>query len=989
MSVLTGETTRTGVAFESVGPAVIRTPAFCAEVLRALYAAPDLKAALYALLREDPRVVATIELATPSLHHGVSRWLSRAPDADEGAAASALAYVARSATRSTPLAACAAVGSVPVERGGETALACSSELERRTRPDSAWLFAIVDALERNVAALPGIRVMPSGLTYMKNGRLEVADVARAYMHVSGRSVAPTAIPTALNPTRAVTAVLELAAGGATVEDLAARGAARLGVAPGDVLPLIAKLVEIGVLLTELRVPLTGDPAGALEAILTRTDDPARAGLAEFRALLSGTDRLPLLEAPAALSAAAPRAAQLAQTEHLWQIDARRETAGSIGGETIARAERTLAALYRISPRRSLNRRIATAFMDRYNAGREVPLLELLDVGDGLPFEKAVESVPNDAVRETYLLGLASKAIAAGQAAVELSTEDLDALAAPDEMVEPARGYEAICHLVRDAGGATVPVLAGGAREGTSKSLARFHDLLAASERAPFDDDDPDVVSADFVALPHSRRAANVAVRRGAYAYEVVCGLASSVDREHTITLDDIVVGVRGGRVYLRSLRLGKHLRVEQPHMLNPSASSRFAKFFSWIGMSDVPVLHFEWGSLAAQLPFRPRVTIEGVVVQFASWLVPRAVALDLGTPDAAAWRATWRLPRHVYLSTGDNRLLLDLEHPLCRMHVAKAAAKQPAFGKVGLEEALPFFGDETATDECGGRYFAEAALSFRTLREREAAAAVRADETPVPHTVALRAPGSDWTYLKLYIAGERASFFLEREILPLFRSVRAAADDAYFIRYADPEPHVRLRLRARAGERETVLLRCLDLANRWVESGLLARVALDTYDREVERYGGVACIALAERCFSEDSALVLDALAPLRIAPDRDLLLLVDTAEALLAVHGGLADAYGWLRRTLGRRGHIKPEIWKRIRLARAQVEREPVRMARFADAARTLFAAVPDGRRDDVARALFHMHANRMGINLAEERRLLACAQALFDGMVATASPP
>ena len=88
-----------------------------------------------------------------------------------------------------------------------------------------------------------------------------------------------------------------------------------------------------------------------------------------------------------------------------------------------------------------------------------------------------------------------------------------------------------------------------------------------------------------------------------------------------------------------------------------------------------------------------------------------------------------------------------------------------------------------------------------------------------------------------------------------------AGDQWFFIRYGDPEWHLRLRVH---GSPETlhrhVLPALQDRVNPLLDDGRIWRVQFDTYEREVERYGGLEGIALAERLFHEDSEAVLELI---------------------------------------------------------------------------------------------------------------------------------
>jgi len=104
------------------------------------------------------------------------------------------------------------------------------------------------------------------------------------------------------------------------------------------------------------------------------------------------------------------------------------------------------------------------------------------------------------------------------------------------------------------------------------------------------------------------------------------------------------------------------------------------------------------------------------------------------------------------------------------------------------------------------------------------------------------------------------------EIGPLTRELldSGAADGWFFLRYADPDWHLRWRLHGDASALHTVVLPAVQAAAaRLRERGMLWRLQVDTYEREVERYGGPQGMRLSERLFQADSKAALDILAAL------------------------------------------------------------------------------------------------------------------------------
>ena len=256
-------------------------------------------------------------------------------------------------------------------------------------------------------------------------------------------------------------------------------------------------------------------------------------------------------------------------------------------------------------------------------------------------------------------------------------------------------------------------------------------------------------------------------------------------------------------------------------------------------------------------------------------------------------------------------------------------------------------------------------------------------------------PGSEWLYVKLFTGTATADQVLRRIASVLAWALTSGgADQWFFLRYGDPDWHLRLRIH---GAPNRLLHETLPLLTRvtapLLDSGELWRLQLDTYEREVERYGGGTGIRLAERIFHADSDAVLaivrdltgDAGAELRWRVAlRGVDLLFDDLGLTLEQKRGIAAAaqrgYG---REFGADGAFQQAVSRRYRRERAAVEalldpeREPPaglaaslralhkRSAALAWPARELRAAARAGRLTvnlpELALSLAHLHVNRV----------------------------
>lgn len=123
-------------------------------------------------------------------------------------------------------------------------------------------------------------------------------------------------------------------------------------------------------------------------------------------------------------------------------------------------------------------------------------------------------------------------------------------------------------------------------------------------------------------------------------------------------------------------------------------------------------------------------------------------------------------------------------------------------------------------------------------------------------------PGSEWLYVKIYTGIKTADVILEETIQPLteFFKQNAYILQWFFIRYNDPKPHVRVRFKLNTTEYYNETLGKINKALQdFTESGEISNILLDTYNREIERYGENT-IEDAETLFHKNSEFTLQCL---------------------------------------------------------------------------------------------------------------------------------
>ncbi|MBZ4420612.1 lantibiotic dehydratase [Myxococcus sp. RHSTA-1-4] len=981
-------------------------------------------------------------LASPSLDEGFPTWL-RAPESEWGQKVerTLVRYWQRMASRATPfgLFAGGSVGTL----GPRTRLTLGprSAYRRHTRLDMDYVSALTERLAREPALRDALRYRPNSSLYRTAGKLRYAE-----SHMTGRTRAYHLV--AVEPTDYLEATLERARPGARLSELArALAEADPEVAPEEAEAYVGMLVDHQLLVPELAPRVTGpEPLQEiLEQLATvpAMEEPHRR-LARVHAALADLDASALGAAPSHYRDLARGLEALpapVEPSRLFQVDmVKPAEALSLGPRVLEELARGVALLHRISPATESPtlRRFREAFTRRYE-GREVPLVEALDEDVGIGFEVGSPitaegspllrglAFPTDAAEERRHWGAAAQAhllhrltgvLRAGGQVLELDASDLKALENPRTAPLPD-AFSVMASVVADSAadidaGRFQVVMESVMGPSGALLLGRFCHVdpeLHRHVEAHLREEEalrPDAVFAELVHLPEGR-VGNVICRPVLREHELVFLGRSGAPQEKQLPVTDLRISVQGRRIVLRSASLGREVLPRMTHVHDfGRAHLRAYTFLATLQQQGVsPGLRWRWGGPLADSAFLPRVTAGRLILHRARWRLREPTLRALGTaPESERFdamqrlRAELRLPRFVGVEDRDNVLPVDLDNVLSIdtfVHLVKDR-RQADLVEL-LTESLCVQGPE-------GRFVHELVVPF----VRSAPSALR-PTAPLPARPAplVRSftPGSEWLYAKLYTGTGTAEHVLREAVAPLAREALAsgAARQWFFLRYGDPDWHLRVRFLGDAARLRTeVLERLHALVAPLSREGLVHRVQLDTYEREVERYGGAEGVLLAERLFHADSDAALELLDTLtgdggadarwRLtllglhALLDDLGLDLESRRALMAglrgAHGQEFQVDGALERQLGdrfraHRRELESLLWEAppregpLAEGLAVLRRRSERQAPLMDALRALDSRGALGQSlAHLAGSLAHMHANRMLRSVARAQELV-----------------
>ncbi|NAS29375.1 hypothetical protein GTQ40_00180 [Flavobacteriaceae bacterium R38] len=120
--------------------------------------------------------------------------------------------------------------------------------------------------------------------------------------------------------------------------------------------------------------------------------------------------------------------------------------------------------------------------------------------------------------------------------------------------------------------------------------------------------------------------------------------------------------------------------------------------------------------------------------------------------------------------------------------------------------------------------------------------------------------GDSWLYYKLYTGPKTSDLILTEIINPIAKQLMDGGfiNQWFFIRYGDPKHHLRVRFHYSNPSHVSQIVNSLHAPFKtYIEQDLLWKVQLDTYQRELERYG-TNTMELSERLFFYDSQMIAD-----------------------------------------------------------------------------------------------------------------------------------
>jgi thiopeptide-type bacteriocin biosynthesis protein len=885
---------RSDVALSTASFFVLRTPLLAWDVFERWGAAERAATGTSGGLREivaRPEVREALFLASPSLDEHVERWLKDAScNGAQKIERSLSRYVARMAGRATPLGLLAGQSLGTFGESTQLELGALKTYRRCLRLGATYLTNLAEQLCRSAPLRAELRYRVNDSVHRFGQKIRYVELRGG---VSGYSVV------SVDVTEYLLATLDRARSGATLHELA-QPLLGAGVELDEALEFVVELIDSRMLVADLAVPVTSvDPVDvfltALESLSSATGVAKRARaavekLAELEVLPLGIPSELYRALAASLSAEDNRSA----ITRTFSVDLWKPGSIALGRDVQSEILRSVELLSAIGerPRRGPLQQFRDAFFARYDK-RAIPLLEAVDSEMGIGFESAFTAFlevglstlrtpraerQDWAAKHGYLLRQLGRTDRALE--IELTDADLRELSSVDP---PALvgSFAAIASLaaassealrrgdfqvrVHSCVGPSGASLLGRFCR-TSPELAEYVQGVLADEAALR----PDAVFAEIAYLPGGERG-DLVLRPVLRAHEIPYLGRSGAVSEQQISVHDLWLSVVGERVLLHSKRLGQEVivRLTSPYnALNPNDPPVFRFLAALQAQQDVHFM-WSWGALE-DAEFLPRLRVGRIVISLARWRIQANQLAAITRAAEGGRHAAFRslalelgLPRWFVSGETDQRLCVDLENGAL-VDAFLHGVKNRAY--ITVTELWPS-PDQLCVAGPEGRFIHE--LIVPILAQPKSNRVRSESRSPIATSPGARTfhPGSEWLYAKLYTGHATADDILLDVIQPIAAGAMAcqSVESWFFIRYGDPEHHLRVRFHGDPKRLyEDVLPRLERAASALLDNRLIWKMQIDTYERESERYGGERGTSLSERLFHVDSEAVLEIMGALR-----------------------------------------------------------------------------------------------------------------------------
>lgn len=497
----------------------------------------------------------------------------------------------------------------------------------------------------------------------------------------------------------------------------------------------------------------------------------------------------------------------------------------------------------------------------------LPLMDALDPISGIPYPPAGPlPAPHelDSRIRSFLIRRWAESRLSGKP-LRIDAEDMDSLNLDSRPCAPLPSSISVLFRVHDQ---EIYWETGGGSHGTAL-LGRFTPFdtslwkacrqVAESESRSL----PHILLADLVQV-QDYHLANIERRQPLYPYEICFHEGGGLARENQIPVNDLMISLVQGKLIIWSRRHRKQVLARLNSAFNPAWSSLppFRLLADLSGAYYQTDLRWSLEEYLPGLDYYPRVYLGKVLVGRETWILRRESPHKPLTGESLLAQIEsgpgQKRPHWVSLDHWDRQLVFSLRDPRdLDQLVHELRDRQTAI----LREWIPPKAG-LVQDEKGRDYSHQFVALFQNTQTQPIV-----EFSPPPLRTGWdqrrweQKKAAEWTYYKIYLPSGQISRFLAEKIGPWIQSLEKGLPHLrwFFVRYRDPEPHIRLRFQHKDLRELRRIEQGISLLRKWEREGEIRRFEIRPYQPEWVRYPPFL-IQECESLFHASSRFVLGLL---------------------------------------------------------------------------------------------------------------------------------
>ena len=533
---------------------------------------------------------------------------------------------------------------------------------------------------------------------------------------------------------------------------------------------------------------------------------------------------------------------------------------------------------KINPDHTNLENFAKAFQERYE-DQEVPLMEVLDIDHGIGYIQPQKKVDKKTMHWDFVQELLFKKLRYvldnKLDVLEIKDEDLNGLEEdwndlPDTfscMACVLESNKGLILNITNAGNPSAINLIGRFCHSDTGIYSFAKEVVKKEDELKPDD----VVYAEINHLSEDR-SGNVLSRPNLRKFEIPVLTKSHLTPQNQLLLNDLLISVKKNKVQIKSKKTGKIIipRLSTAHNYNSGVTQPVYQFLGDLQYNySRRGIGFTWGQIENLFEYLPRVTYRNHIISRAKWNFTKKLYLEILDNDENTrlinlkiWRCKYRLLDHIIIVDSDNELFIDFSNQLSTQVFLSVIKNRNSFI---LEEYLFIEFNSPVKDKLEFHYANEMIFSF--FRDKKNAPQKRKEDVRLNKMITNEVkrsffPGDEWIYYKIYCGANLINDIICNLIDPLveYLTFKKIITKWFFIRYNDPDQHIRVRFEAVSTEMVGEIIQNFKkFLSSYFYRKQIRKISIETYSRELERYG-FNSILLAEEYFYHNSEFVKNIL---------------------------------------------------------------------------------------------------------------------------------